>query len=95
MNALLTAIFDRKPDRVREIARQHPELLSVPTASGILPLSLALGSGYIYVATALLQLEAPGTESVSNWRELLEHYIRQLSHNYSCAGWLSDIEFIL
>jgi hypothetical protein len=95
MNALLTAIFDQNPERVRAIAQQQPELLSVPTRTGVLPLALAIGSGYLPIALVLLRMEASGSERVSNWEEWLENYVRDLSESYACAGWFHDIEFML
>ena len=95
MNALLTAILDQKVERVRELAATQPALLSERSASGELPFEVAHSSGYIQIAVALLRQSAPGSERLSNYAELLQDYFAHLSHSHACAGWLSDIEFII
>jgi hypothetical protein len=95
VNALLTAILDRNVDRVREITVSQPALLSERSASGLWPFEVAHSSGYIQIATALLRQIAPGSERITEFGALLEDYFAHLSHSHACAGWLSDIEFIL
>ena len=95
MNALLTAILDQNADRVRDLAAAQPALLSERSASGSLPFDVAHSSGYIQIAVALLREGAPGSERISDFGGLLADYIAHLSHSFACAGWLTDIEFVI
>ena len=95
VNALLKAIFDQKADRVRELAASQPALLSERSASGSLPFEVARSNGYIQITVALLRLSAPGSERLRDYGELLNDYFRHLSDSHACAGWLSNIEFIV
>ena len=79
MNALLTAIFEQKLDRVREIAARQPELLSERSASGSLPFQVAHSSGYIQITAALLRHRAPGCEIISDYASLLQEYLEDLA----------------
>jgi hypothetical protein len=95
MNALLTAIFDGNPERVRELAVSHPELLSERSTRGLLPFDFARTAGYVPAAAVLLRVGAPGTDKFEDHAALLESYIRDLSDSHACAGWLKDIEFLV
>lgn len=95
MNALLTAILDQKVGRVRELAAIQPELLSECSASGSLPFDVADSCGYVQISVALLRQSAPGSERISDFGRLLVEYLKHLSHTFTCAGWLSNIEFVI
>jgi hypothetical protein len=80
---------------VRALSFEQPALLSELSASGSLPIEVAHSSGYVQIVVALLRRSAPGSESITDYGTLLERYVGHLSHACACAGWLSNIEFLI
>lgn len=92
---LIQAILDGKIDVVRNLIKNNPEMLEIRSEIGSLPYEIAVDKGLADQRTALLRANAPGSESFEEYSELLIHYLGNISHDYACAGWLVDIEFII
>jgi hypothetical protein len=91
---LTDAILNGDIGRVRALIRDRPALMSEPGASGTLPLDLARNKGRVDAEVALAVAGAPG-HRVRDARELLERMMSELSNDFACAGWLSELEYLL
>ena len=94
LNPLQNAILDGKIEEVRRLAFEQPELLRIKTDTGTPISMLARRKGRISIFVTLVRVGAPGSESITNWAELLENYISEISDR-ACAGWLHSIEFVI
>ena len=96
MNDLIDAVLKHDLDRVRNFMRVNPELASMRSNSGDLPLDIARSSGNSFIHVSLLRFGAPSDSTeMPDYGQLLIEYIAQLSDSHACAGWLSDIEFMV
>lgn len=95
LNPLQDAILEGKTEVARALAGASPHLLNSRTDIGTDILDLARKKGVTSTYVAMLRAGAPGSQFVSNWPELLEAYIHELSDSQACAGWLTDIEYYL
>ena len=94
MSALITAILNGDTQVVRSLSFVQPGLLSMPSFDGLLPLELAHQKGRVNTVVALLRANAPGQLPITV-ADLLIDYMREISSDYACAGWLNDIECTL
>jgi hypothetical protein len=96
MNDLIDAVLKHDLHRVRDVARLNPELAFSRSLAGDLALDIAKSSGNSFTHVSLLRLGAPSDRTeVPNCVDLLIDYIAQLSYSHACAGWLSEIEFMV
>ncbi len=96
MNDLVDAILDHDLARVRKLMHVNSELASSRSQAGYLPLDIARSSGNAFTHVSLLRLGAPSEAlQTPDYVWLLIEYISQLSESRACAGWLSDIEFMV
>ena len=96
MNDLIDAVLKHDLRRVRDLAKLNPELAFSRSQAGDLALDIAKSSGNSFTHVSLLRLCAPSDRTeVPHYVELLIDYIAQLSDSHACAGWLSDIEFMV
>ncbi len=96
MNDLVDAILDHDLDRVRKLMHVNSELASSRSQAGYLPLDIARSSGNAFTHVSLLRLGAPSEAlQTPDYVWLLIEYISQLSESRACAGWLSDMEFMV
>lgn len=92
---LIQAVLDGRIDVVRDLIKNHPEMLSIRSESGRFPYEVAVKKGLANQQTALLRAEAPGSENFAEFSSLLIHYLSDISYDYGCAGWLGNIEFVI
>lgn len=92
-NSLMRAILGRDVARVREVARDAPDLLHTRSPDGSYPVELARRVGRVDSEIALARAGAAGVQREPC--ELLLDYIGELSSDYFCAGWMSGIEIEL
>ena len=96
MNDLIDAVLKQDLRRVRVVARLNPELAFSRSQSGDLARDIAKLSGNSFIHVSLLRLGAPSDRTeLPNYDELLIDYLAQLSDSRACAGWLSNIEFMV
>ncbi len=90
---LIQAILDGQINKVRDLIKNHPEMLGMRSETGNLPYQISINKGLANQQTALLRANAPDSEKFEDYSELLIHYLSDISENYACASWLADVEF--
>ena len=89
------AVLDGKPQQLRQLLKDNPESIGARSPTGKSLLSLALDVGVAESVAVLLRAGAPGTEEFTDYAGLLGDYISEVSEEWTCAGWLNGIEFVV
>ena len=89
------AVLDGKPQELRRLLQENSESIGARSPTGKSLLSLALDVGVAESVAVLLRAGAPGTEEFTDYAGLLGDYISEVSEEWTCAGWLNGIEFVV